>query len=93
MPYLHASKRFRGSSRSCRWMRVPMNDVRYVTSRAAWSDPGAFIKATVPWGDHLRARGCAQPPSEGQPSGGPLAVYYPCTDDLLERQVAGAAIL
>ena len=27
------------------------------------------------------SRGCAQPPSEGQPSGGPLVVYYPCTDD------------
>ncbi len=42
-------------------MRGPLRDARCVTSRVAWSDPGAFIKATAPWGDHLRARGCAQP--------------------------------
>lgn len=39
-------------------MRVSLRDVRPGT----WSELGALTGPTVPRGDHLRARGCAQPP-------------------------------
>ena len=63
-------------------------DVRCVT----WSAPGALTRETITWGIVGVPGVALRPPSQGQASGGPLAVYHPCTGDRLGRQVAGWSI-